>query len=47
MSKIIIKSFVLRNKEDKDGQFQTDQFNYRMSFFIMIIELKLGRLLAY
>jgi hypothetical protein len=38
MSKIIIESFVLRNKEDRDGQCQTDQFNYRMSFFIMIIE---------
>jgi hypothetical protein len=33
MSRIIIESFVLGNKEDLDGQFQTDQFNYRMSFY--------------
>ena len=33
MSKIIIESFVLHHRqeeEDKDGQCQTDQFNYRI-----------------
>ena len=34
MSKIIIESFVLPNKEDIDDHFHTVQFNYRMSFFI-------------
>lgn len=52
MSKIIIESFVLHiGKEDKDGQCQTDQFNYRIRISLQMNDrrrrLNPEQLLAY